>query len=331
MKKFLLSLFVALIAISSVQAQQISVVSPGGATTLHRTFQQAIEGADPGSIIYLPGGGFNLPDSVKINKKLTIIGIGHYVKSGNVDGVTTISGNLWFNEGSSGSAVMGCYITGNVNIGDGGASVNDVLIRYCNLNSVQVKNYKCLDILVNQNFIRNTSSFNGANSKITNNVIHSIYQVDNGVIMNNIITDRGSYYSNYSYYYAIYADNTIISYNVMFINSGRGSNWDNANVRGSGNTGTDNIAYINFGENCINVNGISWSTIFKNNAGITPTSDYHFTEDYSQYENQVGIYAGTSFNDQQMAPVPFIVAKHVDEQTDASGKLIVKIRVKANQ
>lgn len=327
MKKFLLSLFVALIAISSVQAQQISVVSPGGATTLHRTFQEAINGADPGSIIYLPGGGFNLPDSVKINKKLTIIGIGHYVKSGNVDGVTTISGNLWFNEGSSGSAVMGCYITGNVNIGDGGASVNDVLIRYCNLNSVQVKNYKCLDILVNQNFIRNTSSFNGANSKITNNVIHSIYQVDNGVIMNNIITDRCGGLS----YGAIHADNTNISYNVMFIGPDGGYNWSNGNVRGSGNTGTDNIAYINFGENCINVDGISWSTIFKNNAGITPASDFHFTEDYSQYENQVGIYAGTGFNDLQMAPVPYIVAKHVDEQTDASGKLIVKIRVKANQ
>lgn len=327
MKKFLLSLFVALIAISSVQAQQISVVSPGGATTLHRTFQEAINGADPGSIIYLPGGGFNLPDSVKINKKLTIIGIGHYVKSGNVDGVTTISGNLWFNEGSSGSAVMGCYITGNVNIGDGGASVNDVLIRYCNLNSVQVKNYKCLDILVNQNFIRNTSSFNGANSKITNNVIHSIYQVDNGVIMNNIITDAcGGLYDG-----AIFADNTIISYNVMFIKPGSGSNWGHSNVKGGGNNGTDNMAYINFGESCINVNGISWSTIFKKNAGITPASDFHFTEDYIQYENQVGIYAGTGFNDQQMAPVPYIVAKHVDEQTDSSGKLNVKIRVKANQ
>ena len=98
MKNYLFSLFVALMATTAIQAQQISVVSPGGATTLYRTFQQAIEGADPGSVIYLPGGGFPISDDVKITKKLTIIGIGHCVKGDNVDGVTTISGNLFFNE-----------------------------------------------------------------------------------------------------------------------------------------------------------------------------------------------------------------------------------------
>ena len=98
MKKIILTLFLALMATTGLYAQQISVVSTDGSTSLYRTFPEAIKVAVPGSVIYLPGGGFSIDDSVKITKKLTIIGIGHYNKSGNVDGVTTISGNLWFNE-----------------------------------------------------------------------------------------------------------------------------------------------------------------------------------------------------------------------------------------
>lgn len=324
MKKFLLSLFFALIAISSVQAQQISVVSPGGATTLHRTFQQAIEGADPGSIIYLPGGGFNLPDSVKINKKLTIIGIGHYVKSGNVDGMTTISGNLWFNEGSSGSAVMGCYITGDVNIGDGDKSVNDVLIRYCNLNSVRVKNNTCMGIMVNQNYVREASNFQGAAATITNNIMRGLLDVRGGVINNNIFTSWADAYTgslNYIY-------DSIIKGNVI-----SGINPNGYTISFENNSFTDNLQPADsFGDNGIILKeGDSWGDVFVNwnNGAISPNSDFHLKDAYNQYS--VGIYAGTGFNDQQMAPVPYIVAKHVDEQTDASGKLIVKIRVKANQ
>jgi hypothetical protein len=332
MKKIIISLFLALMATTGLNAQQISVVSSGGSTSLYRTLQDAIEGADPGSVIYLPGGGFTIADSVKITKKLTIIGIGHYSKSDNVDGVTTISGNLWFNEGSSGSAVMGCYITGNVNIGDGGAAVSDVLIKYCNLNSVQVKNNTCLDVAVNQNYIRSMSSFNGANAKISNNVIHSIYKVNGGRILNNIIRDKGNPGINDLKYFSIWADYSIISYNVMFIGQGSGSNWSNASIRGSNNSGTDNIVgYYTFGENCISWSGKSWNDLFENPSGITPSSNYHFKEAYSEYENLIGLYAGNGFNDQQIAPVPYIVAKRVDEQTDASGKLNVKIRVKAGE
>lgn len=318
MKKSFLSLFVALMAMVSIQAQQISVLSPGGATTLYRTFQQAIEEADPGSIIYLPGGGFPISNDVKITKKLTIIGIGHYVKSGNVDGVTTISGNLYFNEGSSGSAVMGCYITGDVYIGDDGKSVNDVLIRYCNLNCVRVTNSTCLETRINQNYIRSISRFSGAKAIVTNNIIHSIYDLDNGIIANNILAA---------------ASEQIV-----------GANWGTTTLHGCDQTQIlNNIVlpsgFLHYCYNCevsgnlANDGTTKWNDYFVNynNGAISPSSDYHFKDTYKQYQGKVGIYAGTGFNDQQMAPVPFIVAKDVDEQTDSSGKLNVKIRVKANQ
>lgn len=333
MKKFIFSLLVALLATTSIQAQQISVVSSEGVTTLHRTLQDAIMGASPGSVIYLPGGAFTIADSVKITKKLTIIGIGHFVNGDNVDGITTIGGNLWFNEGSSGSAIMGCHIIGNVNIGEGGAEVNDMLIRFCNLNSVQVKNSSCKDITINQNYIRNQSSFSGANTIITNNVIHSIFQANGATITHNIIIGEGGYWTSGGTYlkFNIYADNSIISYNVLSMGTYSGSNSYYNNVQGGGNTGTHNIVKVNFGENCINIGNTSWNDVFEKNAGINTSSNFHFKGDYVQYEDTCGIYAGTGFNDQQMAPVPYIVAKKIDEQTDSQGKLKVRIRVKANQ
>ena len=157
MKKRLFIVCMSFVWTIALMAQQIAVVS-GETTHMYKTLQAAIDGAAPGSVIYLPGGGFPISNEVKITKKLTIIGIGHKAKTDNADGVTTIGGDFFFNQGSSGSAVMGCYITGDIIIGDDGASVNDILIKYCNVNSVQVKNITCQETVVNQNYIRTNTT-----------------------------------------------------------------------------------------------------------------------------------------------------------------------------
>lgn len=104
MKKIFLILVVALMATVNASAQQIAVVT-GSATQVCQTLKEAIECAQDGSVIYLPGGGFAIHDSVKINKQLTIMGISHKANSDNADGCTKILGNLFFNEGSSNSAI----------------------------------------------------------------------------------------------------------------------------------------------------------------------------------------------------------------------------------
>ena len=316
-------------------AQNISVVNSGGSTKLYRTLQAAIEGADPNSVIYLPGGGFPIADSVKITKKLTIIGIGHKAKNDNADGVTTISGNLFFNQGSSGSAVMACYITGNVNIGEGGASVNDVLIRYCNLNSVQVNNSICMETIVNQNYIRQDARFNGANGRFLNNVTHGVGRLNNGIISNNICMCNAD-----GYIYAFtFCNQTSITNNIVLYNHTT-SGWriDPTMVIHSGNDCviSGNMTLSDWGDDCINIykENFKWEDVFEDFKGsdiISSSSNFHFKEEYAEYEGKVGIYAGDSFNDKQLAPVPYIVAKKIPEQTDASGKLNVKIRVKAGE
>ena len=324
-------MFIALMAITTVQAQQISVVAENGTTTLYRTLQDAIEGAPGGSVIYLPSGGFQISDDVKISKKLTIIGIGHKAVSENADGNTTIAGNLWFNEGSSGSAVMGCYISGNVNIAENGP-VNGMLVCFCNLNSIQITNSECTGTVIKQNYIRAGSNFGNSEVTINNNVIGKIQNVGTGVISYNTVCHSCSGAARYSQYYRTLenVNNSTIIGNIFRIGESPSLYFcsvSSCNISGNLCVGWsigDVPVTIDAGADNIFVNANGWS--------ISPFSDFHFKKEYKEYETQVGIYAGPEpFDDKQMAPVPYIIEKKVDSQTDASGQLNIKIRVKASE
>lgn len=325
MKKKLFLVCAALMCTVALMAQNISVVSSGGSTKLYRTLQAAIEGADPNSVIYLPGGSFSIADGVKITKKLTIIGIGHKAKNENADGITLINGNLFFNEGSSDSAVMGCYITGDINIGEGGAAVNDVLIKYCDVGDVVIYNRSSTGTIINQNYIRSKLGTLGnvsASAEITNNVVRYIYYINGGIISNNIITGTSAISLSY-------VSNSVVSNNIFLRNSTGSILSSCSNNSYDGNMGWENIVEDG---NFTNMSTKERNDVFVNYNGgaISPASDFHFKDEYKQYENQVGVYANGVDFDKQMAPAPYIVAKHIDDHTDASGKLNIKIRVKAS-
>ena len=324
-KRILLAAIAAIMGTAVAMAQQIAVVSENGTTDVYQTLQEAIEGASDGSVVYLPGGGFQIHDSVKITKRLSIIGIGHKAKNENADGNTTIAGNLFFNEGASNSSVMGCYITGNVIIGEGNATVNNVTIKYCNLNAVDVKNNLCSGTLVNQNYIRNSSAFRASSAIFTNNIAHSLDDLDGGTIRNNLFTAYHDDYYTYNRGTMIHSDNCTIENNI-FLNTSYLNCGSNCLVSGNMRANGD------WGDDPINLAIDSWDVVFtKYNSGrITPASDFHFTADYQQYSD-CGIYGGDGFSDGQLPPVPFIVSKSIPEQTDASGKLNIKIRVKAGE
>lgn len=328
MTKKLFILCAALVWTVSLMAQKISVVSPEGDTKLYKTLQEAIEGAAPESVIYLPGGSFTI--GVKIAKKLTIIGIGHTAKNDNVDGITLINGSLQFYEGSSGSAVMGCYITGSIGIGSDYNTVNDMLIKYCHVGSVIFGNSDCTGTIINQNYIGGVSNdddsfYDRVAAEITNNVVGRIAYIDLGVISNNIVI--GGTYSLY------YVENSVVTNNI-FLRSDTSSDISSEGATGDyNNTYDGNIGWGPLPQdgNYTDMSSLDKNDVFvKYNGGnISPNSNFHFKEDYAQYEGKVGIYHGT-FNDKQLVPVPYIVDKRVDDHTDASGKLNIKIRVKAS-
>ena len=315
MKKVLI-VFMALVWTASLMAQRIAVVDRNGSTQIFKTLQEAIEGAEDNSVIYLPGGRFSIANNVRINKKLTVIGIGYNANSTeNVDGRTLIQGNLQFAEGSSGSAVMGCYLTDCINIGTlDKSAVNDFLVKYCDVWDINV-NGSASGTIINQNYIRSAIYFNGTGGEVTNNIMGVIYNMNGGIVSNNCFC-RKNYGSD-----ALQISNAIISDNVF--------------VSWKGHSGSEVSAYhnlfigVNWGDDCLNLTDVTWSDVFIKDDGVLPTSNYHFKDAYKQYESQYGIYSGTGFSDDQLPPVPYIVEKHIDQQTDASGHLNVRIRVKA--
>ena len=268
---------------------------------------------------------------MKINKKLTIIGIGYDAKNDNVDGITTINGNLFFDEGSDGSAVMGCYIAsrygGKIVIGNSETAVNNVVIKYCNVYSVEVVNSNSTGTIINQNYIRSSSYYRGAQVTITNNVIGGqIRQVGAGEVSYNTFCYYGRYSSS-SWAETLYEVSATVIGNifrasdVVYIHYGCNCDFF-GNFYIGGSFGDDPII-IDATEEDIFQNINEWK--------VTPASDFHFKEAYKDYESKVGIYAGTGFSKKGMAPVPYIVAKQVAEQTDASGNLNIKIRVSAGE
>ena len=322
MKKIVLSL-VLMIAAVTISAQQIAVVSSSGNTTMYQTLGEAISGASNNSVIYLPAGAFQISGDVKItNKKLTILGVTHKANSDNAEGNTIISGDLFFDSGSDNSAVMGCYISGSVYVGNDGKAVNNILIKYCNLGSVQVRNNQCSNTKVNQNYIRGGSNFNGASAVIQNNILHSVFQITGGDISYNVFTSR-YYYS--SYYYVLYSVNDATISNNVFLDTSSSIH------KGSNCQTYQNLAYNKaWGDDSINLGLSNWNGVFKSNAGVTPASDYHFIDKYAEYNNKAGLYSGgTDFSDGCLPPVPYVSVKHIDEQTDASGNLTVRLRVKS--
>ena len=324
MKKLFFSMIVALMATVAVKAQQIAVVAEDGATTLFKTLDEAITNAKPGSVIYLPGGGFPVSDETVITKKLTIIGIGHKVKGENADGHTTITGNLSFNQGSDGSALMGVYVSGGVYIGKDGKRVDDIMIRYCNLYFLEVKSSSCLGTIVNQNYIRRYSYFNGARGEFTNNVALAVRDLNNGFITNNIFLSTGG--GNTGDIAGI-CDclNCSITNNVFYDRYGCTNSLFDNNM----------IAKASINEDEVGVRCGAWGDIFENYpagySAVYPSCKYLFKGDYKQYNGQIGIYGGTGFNYDALPPVPYIVSKEIAEKTDAEGKLKIDIRVKASE
>ena len=339
MKKKIFSLLIAMVAAAtSVQAQQISVVSPSGATSLYRTLPEAIEGAQGGSVVYLPGGQFETSSNIlKISKKLTIMGIGRRIDKNNPESITKILGTLIFDHGSDGSAVMGCSISGGVNIGTDAVNgqVNDVMIKHCIVNGdIKIRKTTITGTIISQNcclgdicFGKTTSGFYDSGSGVVkNNIITGrIQYMNTGVICNNILL-----YSKGQPLYCI--ESPTITGNVFMYFPVANTSIADGN---SSCNATLSHATLNreWGNDPITFQAESWDDVFVNynNTTISPASNFHFKDEYKQYESQVGIYAGEGFDDNQMAPVPYIMYKDVPDKTDAEGKLKVRIRVKANQ
>ena len=314
MKKKLIVMLMLVGMAMTAMGQQIAVVFEGGSMRMATTLKQAIDNATDGCVIYLPAGGFQIGDTVRIKHRVSIIGLNHKTKSENADGMTSISGNLFFDEGSDGSVVMGCFISGNVMIGYDEKAVHNIFIRYCNLNAIEVQSNLCTGTTVNQCYIRNTCNFNNAPAIITHNVMNGTNGLNGGLFDHNVVVTGTTN-----------ASNSTITYNVFMYN-GHGGN--NCITYGNLQKGSS------WGDACETVSA-EWSEVFVDpQYGISSNSDFHFKTEYKKYENERGIYGGKNaendkyFHGDALPPVPYVKDKKVPEYTNFDGNLVINLTVK---
>ena len=320
---------VAFFATLSANAQSIAAVSPSNVTTMHQTLDDAITSATDGSVIYLPGGGFQIKDETKITKKLTIMGISHRADADNADGATVVSGNLFFIGGSSGSSITGFYLSGNVVVGEAEQSVANITVRYCNINSIQVKNSESSGMTVNQSYLRGVSDFGKCNVHLNNCILHSLKNVNGGIIDHNIITSN-HHVTNDGDYSLRDVSNSSITNNFFTGWQGHrgGSCTISYNCIGTGNW-SGNESGIKLDDK------VEWKDVFEAPNGVSITSKYKLIGVWGKGAasdgTDLGIYGGSGFNDDKsLAPIPRIVSKKVDEHTDGSGMLHIEVKVKAD-
>ena len=324
---------VAFFATMTASAQNIAAVSPSNETTIYQTLGEAVTKAADGSIIYLPGGGFQINDTTKISHKLTIMGVSHRGDTDNADGATVIAGNLNFVGGSDGSAVIGVFISGNINVGTSAASVTNLTVRFCNVNSLQVKHDQSSGMVVNQCYLRGTSNFGNCNVCLENNVLHSVQNINGGTIDHNIITSH-DYHSRGSDYALDGVWNSSITNNFLLDRASchnGNSCYISSNCIASGTWNED--------QECIMLDdGTTWDDVFVVNKGVSISSNYHFKDTWDKGRGKatdrtdIGIYGGSGFKEpsETVAPIPRIVSKKVAEQTDGSGRLHIEVTVKSN-
>jgi len=127
MKSKLFSILAILLTTVTFAQQRLIAIKGSVTDTIANTLSQAIDIAQPGDKIYLPGGYFS--HTPAIEKEVYIIGTG-FQDGQNVMGKTTISGNLTLGTGANGSTFEGFYLSdwffANVDL-------DEITIKRCNM------------------------------------------------------------------------------------------------------------------------------------------------------------------------------------------------------
>lgn len=234
-KSIILSSFVMILTVVSLQLNAaVWRVNAAPGSSPHYTSLQAAHDAPTtmsGDTVYLEGSPFST-GGLTCTKKLIIIGSGYFLNQNPQTQANIITSNIdyyvYFNAGSAGSKIMGCYFTYPVYISDNNISIERNSFNYgnymvygysSNLDNIRVIGnyfespyyynsiyfpYSCSNVLISNNYIGGSittnSSFQGF---IVNNVFAGYISINNATFTNNIST-----LDSYS------ATNCITTYNI---------------------------------------------------------------------------------------------------------------------
>ncbi len=334
MRKLLL-FAIGFCAVLSARSQSVITLDGPSGTRVYTTLDTAIIYAQDGDYVYLPGGVISIPGGLIIQKRLTIIGAGHYPDSTQATGQTAFTGSIYFTTPSSGSMLQGIYINGSILIGTSPANsgASNILISRCNVFSINLS-YNgtepggAQNIFIKDNVIRSSIAFAYIqNVTVENNIIAGALQNGNGMITirNNIFLRNEpnllSYLSSTSW------ENNIITGSSAFMYGGSGNLFYNNIFKEGDPLGVEFSSgnQFNVTDLCVNQSGTTFAY----------TQNYHLTASSPARAaglagTDCGVYGGANPYKEGAVPVnPHIQSKLLPTQTDAQGKINVQVKVAA--
>jgi len=342
MKNICINLF-TFFFIWNLSAQSLITVEGAAGTFFYTSVPDAIEGANDGDVVYLPGGSFSLGAAVgglNIYKQIQIIGAGYNVDSSQATQITTLDGSIYFADGSSGSSLMGVNVTGDITLGYSGfyvlSNVSEILLSRCKL-SILILGYEgstIENILVSECIFTSTdvnliSSPGALNILVSKCIFNGYIQGFNGLAtFTNCL-----FLSNYPGI-MLNVQNTTIK-NCIFLKSS-----DNNISPYLSNLFYNNIfvfATPNITNDGSNFLGIPQANIFIDQGGYVylPNDDYHLQNDCVGINSgndgtDIGIYGTIEpFIDGGVPINPHIQFKSIGTSTNAEGDLPINIKVAA--
>ena len=132
MKKIIIFPFLFLAIFSWGQAQ--FVVQNGAKTEVYNNINTAIENAQPGDTLYLPGGGFTI-NPATIDKTLHWVGHGHYPSETGATMQTRITTALTFTGNCDNSSFEGIWFTSSLTFGSNTDEALNIKLKRCRVSS----------------------------------------------------------------------------------------------------------------------------------------------------------------------------------------------------
>ncbi len=321
MKKNCILILVFQLMFLSALPQTAVVVQHQGNSTVFSTLNplnDAITAALPGDTVYVPGGLFG--PLATINKKLVLIGAGHYPDSCLATGTTTITGDVNLGSDADGLVLQGLHIPGAVSFAYN-ARIDSVTVYRCYLGALTINGdydtaTNCRNVLLYQNVTTYLNISHSSSIRVFNNIINQLQYHSSGAwIRNNKI-------SNLQFInYALIENNCIEGlYQVQF--STFRNNILSFAYGGDNNSWISNTTVPNFSG--LYVRASAW---------FSYADDYHLANP-SGYPGsdglQAGIYGGFYPYKEGAVPTnPHIQSSSIPLQTNSNGQLNIQLRVAA--
>lgn len=344
MKTFTKLTFVAcLMLLQAVAFAQFSkiAVSHNGASSFYTTLNAAITAAVAEDTIYLPGGAIQTTGVLLIDKKLTIVGAGHYPDSTTSTYQTKITAVIRILTGADGGSLSGvrcsdiCFGSNSSN-----NNVNNYTIQRCYLENLTPTDYTgstSSNIFIKENVIQNISNHAPFQSVIFLNNIFQMYVYYGfpAIFFNNIIYINCNGISPFQY--SSFINNIIIVCECSSANLGGANGCAFSNNLFCGIL--PNYYAVNWGNN---INNNNLTTELATNTFVNATTgNFSYANDYHLKLTSPGVNFGTDGHDVGIygsdepykdGAVPFnphIISKNIGTSLSPTGNISVDIKVSA--